>query len=263
LWRVKGEAFVDAWLPMRVRIAGGVAAGGALFLGFGLAVLVASIASGEGRDARTLLVRSSPPGAAVTLDDTRLEGATPLIVDVDLDDGLHSLKVALAAGAPAQRKLQLSGDDRFVIVTESLQSAGSIKVETRPAGARVLLDGRDVGAAPITLPGVATDKPHVLEARKPGYRNSTASVPVERPADHTMILALEPTKAAGRVVVSSALPATVLLDGAPWGMTSTAERECPPGKHELIVRVAELGIETRTNVDVPERGVAKYFVSFD
>ena len=55
----------------------------------------------------------------------------------------------------------------------------------------------------------------------------------------------------------------VWLDGAPWGTTSMAERECQPGKHELVVRVAELGIETRASVDVPERGVAKYFLSFD
>ncbi len=263
LWRVKAELLVEMWLPPKVLVASGVTAVVAVVLGFGGAVVLASTLAGEARNARTILVRSSPPGASVSLDEARLEGATPLIVDVKLEDGPHTLKVGLAAGTPAQRKLQLASDDRFVVVTESLQSAGIIRVETRPPGARVLLDGRDVGTAPLTLPGVATDKPHVLEARKPGYRSSISPVPVERPADHTMVLALEPTRAAGRVVVSTPLPAIISLDGMPWGTTSTSERECPPGRHDVVVRVAELGIEARASVDVPERGVARYFLSFD
>jgi hypothetical protein len=126
----------------------------------------------------------------------------------------------------------------------------------------VLLDGRDVGAGPVVLEGVTTDRPHVLEARRSGYKNATATVPVERPPDHMMVLTLEPTRPPGRLVVQSALPATVTMDGLPWGMTSTQERECPPGRHELLLQVPELGFEARTVVDVPERSVAKYFVAF-
>jgi hypothetical protein len=55
----------------------------------------------------------------------------------------------------------------------------------------------------------------------------------------------------------------VELDGQPWGMTSTDERECPPGRHEVTVRVASLAIERRTVIEVPERGVARYFVAMD
>jgi len=260
---VKAELFVEQWLPIKVRIVAGVAAVCAVVVGFVGGAVGGAALAGEPTTARTLLVRSSPPGASVTLDDERLEGVTPLIVDVRLADGPHTLKLALAAGAPAERKLTLSNNDRFVLVSESLQSAGAVQVQTRPGGARVLLDGRDVGAGPLTLDAVSTDKPHVLEARKPGYKNATATVPVDRPPDHLMVLNLEPTRPPGRVVLQTALPAAVTMDGVPWGMTSTTERECPPGRHELVLKVAELGLERRAVIDVPERALVKYFVAFD
>ncbi len=263
LWQVQAEAFVEVWLPRRSRIAAGVALAAAVVTGFGAAAGAGAALAGESSTARTLLVRSSPPGASVTLDDERLDGVTPLIVDANLADGPHTLKVALAAGAPAQRKLALSGDDRFVLVSESLQSSGKVLVQTRPGGARVLLDGRDVGAGPVTLDSVTTDKPHVIEARKAGYKNATATVPVERPPDHVMVLSLEPVRPPGRVVIQSALPASVIMDGMPWGSTSSAERECPSGRHELTLRVNELGLERRAVIDVPERALVKYFVAFD
>ena len=263
LWRVKSEHFAELWLPPPVRIAGAVAGVTAVCVGFALVVALLGVLRRESRQARTLMVRSSPAGAGVTLDGQRLAGVTPLIIDVNLADGMHILKMGLAAGAPTQRKLQLSSDDRFVIVSESLQSAGSVRIETRPAGARVLLDGLDVGAAPLTLPGVGTDKPHVLEARKQGYRNTTVTLPVERPAEHLMVLSLEPMRAAGRLVVMSTLPAHITLDGVPWGVTSTAERECPAGPHDVVIKVAALGMEARAAVEVSERAVSRYFLSFD
>ncbi len=264
LWQLKAELFTEQWLPPRVRVVSVVAAVVAVVVGFGAAFgLAAHSAGGESASRRTLLVRSSPPGASVTLDDERLEGQTPLIIDADLDDGAHGLKLALAAGAPAQRKIVLGAEDRFVIVNESLQTAGAVRVETRPGGARVLLDGRDVGVGPLRLDVVSTDKSHVVEARKANHRTATATIPVDRPAEHIVLLTLEPERPPGRIVVQSALPALISLDGVPWGTTSSQERECPPGKHELVLRVAELGLEERATVDIPERGLARYFVSFD
>jgi len=248
---------------MRARIAGGLVAGVGVVGGFVFAVVVGMVLGREPSNQRSILVRSTPAGAAVSVDDERVAGVTPLVADVALDDGAHTVKIALAAGAPALRKITLAAGDRSLALSENLQSSGSVRVETRPAGARILIDGRDVGQSPTTIENVGTDKPHVVEARRAGYKNASGPVPVERPAEFLVTFSLEPQRTFGKVVLLSSLPATVELDGQPWGITSADERECPPGRHDVVVRVASLGVVRRTVIDAPERGVVRYFIPID
>ena len=262
-WRVQAGAAIETWLPMRARVVGAAAASLGVVIGFAATALVVSTLRGESTTRRTLVVRSTPPGASVSVDDERWAQTTPVIADVDLDDGAHVVKVALAAGPPSTRSVTLTSTDRSLQLSENLQSNGSVRIESRPSGARVLLDGRDVGLAPVVVPAVSTDRPHVVEGRKPGFKTATATVPVSRPAELLVSLSLEAQKQGGRLVLATALPATIEMDGAPWGVTSSAERECGPGRHEVVVRVAALGIEKRAVVDVPERGVVRYFISLD
>ena len=262
-WRLQVDDVLEHWLPMRARVVGVLLAmlGGAV--GFVVAVTVASVWGREPSTQRSILIRSTPSGATVTIDDERVPGVTPVVADLRLDDGPHSVKIGLAASAPALRKIVLAAGDRSLTLSENLQSSGSVRVQSQPGGARILMDGRDVGISPTTIENVGTDKLHVIEARRAGYKDASAPVPVERPAEYLVTFSLEPRRPFGKVVLLTSLPATVELDGQPWGMTSTDERECPPGRHEVTVRVASLGIERRTAIDVPERGVARYFIAIE
>jgi serine/threonine-protein kinase len=56
-------------------------------------------------------------------------------------------------------------------------AVSSISIETRPPGARVRLDGKDAGVAPITLSPV-TAGTHTVELVLPGYRAWTTTVTV-------------------------------------------------------------------------------------
>ena len=248
---------------MRARVVGGLLAMAGGGVGFVVAITVASVWEREPSTQRSILIRSTPPGATVTIDDEQVPGVTPVVADVSLDDGPHSVKIGLAASAPALRKIVLAAGDRSLTLSENLQSSGSVRVQTRPSGARILMDGRDVGASPTTIENVGTDKLHVVEARRAGYKDASAPVPLERPAEYLVTFSLEPHRPFGKVVLLSSLPATVELDGQPWGMTSTVERDCPPGRHEVTVRIASLGIERRSAIEVPERGVARYFVAIE
>jgi hypothetical protein len=261
--QVAREVFVERWLPRGVRV-GAVVMGVVGVVG-GLAggVLVqGALASRAASATRALVVRTTPGGATVALDGQRLDGVTPLAVDVALADGPHALTLTLAKSAVAavERKIVVAADDRFVLVNETLQSAGRVVVDTRPAGARLLLDGRDVGRAPVTLDDVGTDKPHVVEARTPGFRTATATIPVDRGANHAVTLTLESTGTPGRLVILAAAPGDVVVDGVPWGPTSTSvddERECAAGRHEVVVTMPSLGARAVMTIDVPERGVAR------
>jgi hypothetical protein len=257
------EMFVDAWLPMPVRVVGGILAIVGIGAGFAVAVGITTLLAGESSSQRTLVIRSTPPGASVTVDTTRLTGVTPLIADLDLDDGQHTVRIALPTGQPALRPIMLAKGDRSVVLSENLQSAGSVRIDTVPPRARILIDGQDVGVSPVTVPNVSTDRTHMVEARRAGYQNSSAAIPVDRAAEHQVRLVLESLKAQGKVVITAALPGRITMDGQPWGMTSSSERDCAPGRHDVAVVFEDVGVTKVMNIDVPERGVARFFVSLE
>ncbi len=228
----------------------------ALAGGFFSASTARAALGGAPGDARTLLVRSNPAGAAVFLDGNRI-GTTPLVDDVRLADGAHEVKIDVADGPSTKRKLSLKKGQRFVVVSENLTAAGKVVIETRPAGARVFVDGAEIGRSPITLDRVSTDKTHVLEARLDGYAPVTTEVPIDRGDVYHALLSLTSTAADGRAVFASSPPAELFMDGQPWGKTGDAERSCPAGAHDITLKA--LGAAMTYTVQVPVKGVARYF----
>lgn len=216
------------------------------------------IVGGEPADLRTLMIRSTPAGAAILLDGERL-GVTPSVVDVRLDDGQHQLELAVPNGPSGQRKLSLKKSDRFLVVSENLLAAGKLIIDTRPQGARLLLDGADVGRSPLTLEKVSTDKTHIVEARLDGHAAQTAPVPIDRGASHHLMLTLPGTRGEGRVVLRSSPPAEIVVDGQPWGRTGDEPRTASAGLHEIDLVVPGLPGQRSYTIDVPAQGVARYF----
>jgi serine/threonine-protein kinase len=66
-------------------------------------------------------------------------------------------------------------------------TVASIDVETRPPGARVILDGRPAGTAPIQLVDIAPG-PHTVRLDLDGYRPWTTTVTV-KPGERTRVTA--------------------------------------------------------------------------
>jgi hypothetical protein len=54
---------------------------------------------------------------------------------------------------------------------------GTVVFESRPTGARVVLDGREVGRTPLVLPSVRAGS-HVVRLELAGHRTWTAAVRV-------------------------------------------------------------------------------------
>jgi len=263
--QVAREMFVERWLPRGIQAAAVVVVllGGLGGLAAGQAARI-WLSAERARVTRALVVRTTPPGAAVTFDGVRLDGITPLAVDLPIDDGAHVVRVALRGGAPIERRVTVSADDRFVLVHENFRSAGRVVIDTQPAGARVLLDGRDAGRAPVTLDDLGTDRPHVVEARLVGYAPATATVPMERGPEHAVALTLSPTDPPGRLVVVSPLPGDVTVDGLWWGRSTAAVdegRPAPSGLRTVVFESTAVGARTAMTVDVPAGGVVRVFVA--
>ena len=133
-----------------------------------------------------LLVRTEPPGAAVTVDGVR-RGETPLSLR-DVPFGRHVVEVSHPGFAAPPREVILSAEDAIVPVgfemrpeSAARQDAGevtttSLAVESRPAGARVFINREVVGVTPLVL-SVPLGT-HQVRIESDGYRPWVTNVEV-------------------------------------------------------------------------------------
>jgi hypothetical protein len=176
-------------------------------------------------DTGTIRVRSTPERADVFLDGER-QGVTPRNL-TDLAFGRYTIRVTRPGYAPAERVVTIDAKNREVRVPFTLKRAGrtpepspppaaprktpppegapaaqpsfalrpavvagAIEVETRPPGARVFLDGRDVGVSPIVL-GAVTVGSHTVRFDLAGYARWTTTVTVKAGARVRVAASLE------------------------------------------------------------------------
>jgi hypothetical protein len=153
-------------------------------------------------DARTgrLLVRTMPAGAQVSIDGKDV-GRTPATVR-DLAGGPHRVRVTRDGYAAQERRVVISASRPAQSVNIALARApvpppartaqaapatsasasaaasrlpGALEVDSRPAGAKVYLDGKLIGNTPLSLPTVTAGE-HAVRLEHDGYRNWSSSV---------------------------------------------------------------------------------------
>jgi hypothetical protein len=143
-----------------------------------------------------LLVRSTPAGAEVRLNGTA-QGVTPVTLR-DIPFGTHTVTVVSAGFQASEQRVALSPDrpsrSLDVELTRAAAPAspgaparapaarapatsGSLRVESRPAGASIQIDGRTVGVTPMTVPSLAPGSYRVTIVRE-GYQPWTTTVRV-------------------------------------------------------------------------------------
>lgn len=148
-----------------------------------------------------LVVESTPAGATVRRsDDGQVLGTTPLRLSLPL--GPLSVVVALPDYVEQERTLTVREDAEAraqVTLAQAASTVAVLTVQGAPPGARVRVDGKDLGAVPLSLPGL---KPGSFQLTVEADGHDAFAAP----------LLLEPG-AATRVEVSLASPAQ---DRARW-----------------------------------------------
>ena len=136
-----------------------------------------------------LVVRSQPSGALVTIDGRHF-GETP--VDArGLAPGTYAVRVARPGHVPRTEHVTIGAAAPVrtldVTLAPGLESTptpstrstrGAIDVDSRPRGARVIVDGRYVGLAPLRLADVGPGD-HEVTLELGGYRSATGWVRVD------------------------------------------------------------------------------------
>src|SRR5690606_23430035 len=128
----------------------------------------------------------------------RLRGRTPLNV-TDLPLRVVQVTVAQPGYAPDERRVTLSAAQPHVVINAQLTQdgaaaaarTGSLVVESRPVGAAVFLDNRQIGVTPLSVPGLAPGT-YRIRLELNGFNPWITAAEV-RPGDRTRVAAsLEP-----------------------------------------------------------------------
>jgi hypothetical protein len=129
-------------------------------------------------------------------------GRTPVALR-NLEIGTHTVRVVRDGYEAEERRVSISATKPTTSLTFELERAGSTSgtttaagnpaaapvgregdqftgwliVDSRPIGARVFLDGREIGTTPLSIGEVAAGE-HAVRLEREGYRRWTASIRV-------------------------------------------------------------------------------------
>jgi len=131
-----------------------------------------------------LQVRSRPTGARVIVNGSA-RGLTPLTLH-ELPLGSYTIRIERDGYAPDERSVRLTAARAAATLTVPLKrqpaspaveasGRGSLVVETRPTGARVFVDGRLAGTAPISIPDLPAG-PVAVRIEQEGFQSWTSIV---------------------------------------------------------------------------------------
>ena len=157
-------------------------------------------------------LHSVPEGASLTVNG-QYRGRTPLTIG-DLPSGRYQVTFSRLGFLEVSTQVAVEAG-RTSEVTATLEpSAGSLAINSTPAGARVQLDGTDAGVTPVVTGNVSTGN-HTLTLRFPGYRDAILDVAVAAGRTTPVEITLEPAVTAPPPVTRAAagilMPAGAIL----------------------------------------------------
>jgi hypothetical protein len=198
-------------------------------------------------DSVTITWQTSPPGGRLYLDDVEIPSG---MARLRRDDAASHNVVAENDCFIEKTTWKLGGagregkDEAYTIALKTPKVA-STAVSSTPAGARILLDGRDSGlVAPAQLP-VSVCGTHVVTAKLEGYTDAVGKIESPLPA-LSLTLARIPE---GFVKISSSYPLEIFEKGKRLGRAGEALK-LPAGGHSLVLRNEDLFIERSLDVRV-------------
>ena len=205
-----------------------------------------------------LHVDSVPPGALVLVDGSE-RGRTP--IDFTVAPGRQRMEVvagtvhravefSAAAGSSVSHHFDfgpVAGET--ATGTSGSLPTGTLVVRSDPPGAAVRIGGRDLGAAPLTVPGLAVGEHDVQLMGTAGPVSQR--VQVQAGLTTTLVVPMAGRSASGWLAVRAPIELT-LVEGGRFITTSRSDQTMlPAGRHEIEFVSEEFEFRTRQTVAIP------------
>jgi hypothetical protein len=160
-------------------------------------------------------VRSTPAGAGVTLNGT-WRGRTPITFD-ELAFGNYVVRLVAPGYVVFREEVRLSSTQASRTISQRLQReptadargtatpartrtttgspafTGSVYVDSRPRGAKVFIDGKQVGTTPLRMPELAIGE-HVVRLELKDHHTWTSAVRITSGEEQRVTGSLEPIR---------------------------------------------------------------------
>ncbi|GMQ75780.1 MAG: PEGA domain-containing protein [Gammaproteobacteria bacterium] len=185
--------------------------------------------------------------ASVSMDGTIL-GSTP-ITDMEISPGEHEFRVEAPRYAPASVRVEVRGLGERQSVDVVLSPLwAEVSIGSRPAGARVLLDGKDIGETPLRAEILEGTYRLALEREGFDSVSTTLGVIANRAQELPEFTLVESD---GLLIVETTPPgASVTVAGQFRGRTPVELSLAPRGRHTLkISKAGYESIERQVKVD--------------
>jgi len=210
----------------------------------------------------SLSVQTNPPGVAVFVDGVA-HGNTPARISLSAGSHIVELRgrgvprvipVTVAAGSEASQYLELP----------ETPSAGSLLVQSDPAGARVTVDGVDHGVAPVSVADLAPgDHEVVLQAE--GGPAVKQRVVIQAGVTSSVLAPVStatPGPVSGWISVKAPVSIEIREGGRLIGTTDSDKIMLAVGRHDVELVNDTLGYRVTRTIQVPPGKVASITVEF-
>ena len=145
-------------------------------------------------EVRRLRLETDPPGADVWMNGIRAQGRTPLTLPPAPLDKVARLRISLPGFMPVELEhlVEREGPPLAPVV---LRPAVELSVLTEPQGARVLLDGEELGFTPLYEAAVPKGERVNVRVERPGYRPQTRRLRLDHDDELRLTLKEQPLSA--------------------------------------------------------------------
>lgn len=151
----------------------------------------------------TLELTSFPSGAAVRIDGKwQAHLSTPATIEVPADT-LVDVRIQLENYAAFDERLQIRGGEQRTLHARLERVRGTLTVESKPSGALVTIDGRDVGRTPLTVGDLGMDAAARVRVTKDGFEPFERTLDWAGRREQSLEARLEPVAAAPPVVAEA------------------------------------------------------------
>jgi hypothetical protein len=200
-----------------------------------------------------LTVTSKPSGAQFFVDGDPA-GITPATVRIP--EGIHALEIR--SGGPTQVMALRIEKDRDLARFFDLPvgtSPASVRIDSKPTGARVLVDGRVRGRSPVTVTGLNPGQ-HAIRVER-GSQFVQKELMLESGASTSEIVELAPlsveaTAGHGWLAVSMPVELQAYEKARLVGTSRAGPWQLEAGTHEIEFINQSLGVRLRRSVEVVE-----------
>lgn len=186
-----------------------------------------------------VFVEADVADAEVYLDGNKHDDSTPTVIRKVLV-GPHVIEVRKAPAMPWKQTINVTEGTPVKVRAELKATiggpSGTVRVLSNVEKARVFLDGKDLGPAPLDVKDIKPGE-HLIEVRAPGYLAGEKRVTVGAGDAQVLKFDLQPeaSAATGLLKVVSRVPeATVYLDGKNIGKVPQ-DKDVPAGEHFVVV----------------------------